>query len=351
MERSFRLEELAARIAGRVVGNGEREIRGVATLDRAGPGELSFLTNPKYRKAAEGSRAGAVLVGPGVRLAGRDLLEAPEPYVALAEILELFHPETRPPAGVSPEARIAEGVRAGRDVTIGPFAVVAAGSSIGDRVRIGAGVVVGEDCEIGDDSILYPRVVLYPGTRVGRRCRVHAGVVLGADGFGFATRKDGRHRKIPQVGRVVVEDDVEIGANTTIDRAALGETVVGEGTKIDNLVMVGHGATLGRDVLLVGQAGIAGSTRLGDRVTIAAQSGVVGHVELPDGMVLAAKSAVLFQPEPDAKLLAGSPAVDLGAWRKSQAIVKRLPELRSEVRRLRERLEALEARLATKGGS
>jgi len=349
VQRTFRLGDLAARVGGRVVGDPERELAGVATLDGAGPHELSFLTNPRYRNAARASEAGAILVGTGVQLEGPDLLVVPEPYVALAEILELFHPEPAPTAGISPDARVAAGARLGPGVAVGPFAVIDDACTIGERVRIGAGVVIGERSAVGADSVLHPRAVLYPGTRVGKRCVIHSGVVLGADGFGFATLKDGRHRKIPQVGRVVVEDDVEIGANTTIDRAALGETVVGEGTKIDNLVMVGHGARVGRHVLLVAQAGLAGSARLGDRATIAAQSGVAGHLDLPAGLVLAAKSALLSQPEPDARILGGIPAVDLGLWRKSQAIVKRLPELRSEVKRLRERLEELERRLGEGG--
>jgi UDP-3-O-[3-hydroxymyristoyl] glucosamine N-acyltransferase len=188
-----------------------------------------------------------------------------------------------------------------------------------------------------------PRVVLYRGTRVGARCRIHAGVVLGGDGFGFAT-SDGLHRKIPQVGRVVVEDDVEIGANSTVDRATLGETVIGAGTKIDDLVMVAHGVRIGPGCLLAAQAGIAGSTRVGAGVTFAGQSGVSGHLELGDRCVVAAKSAVL-RDLPPGSFVSGIPAFDHRKWRRSQALFSRLPELRSEIRKLERRLESLEQRL------
>jgi len=327
-----------------VRGTAERSIRGIATLDEAGQDDLSFLTNPRYRSAADRTQAGAVLVGAGTELAGRDLLEVDEPYRALAQLLELFHPAVQGDPGVSPDARVADDVRMGSDVRVEPFAVIGSGCELGDRVRIGAGSVLGADCLLGSDTELRPRVVLYPGTRVGRRCLIHAGVVLGGDGFGFATA-DGRHVKVPQVGRVFVEDDVEIGANSTIDRAMLGETRIGEGSKIDDLVMIAHGVRLGPGALLAAQAGIAGSARLGARATLAGQSGVAGHLELGDDVTVAAKSAVLGDLA-DRSFVCGVPAIDHRRWRRSQALFKKLPELRRELRELRERIAAIERRLA-----
>lgn len=340
MPEAFTLGQLAARVGGTVHGDPQRRIRGVATLDRAGPDQLSFLTNVKYRHAAAATRAGAVLVGPHSRLAGPDLLEVEEPYLALAGLLELFHPAPARPRGVSPDARVGEGVRLGDQVAVGSFAVVEDGASLGDRVVVGAGCVVGEGCEIGSDSELKPRVVLYPGTRVGARCLVHAGVVLGGDGFGFATTAEG-HRKVPQCGHVVVEDDVEIGANSTVDRGALGQTTIGRGSKIDNLVMIAHGVQVGPETLMAAQAGIAGSTRLGARTTFAGQSGAAGHLEIADGSVVGAKSAV-FGDLPQGAFVAGIPAVDHRIWKRSQALIRKLPEMQKEIRRLRERLAALE---------
>lgn len=345
---AFRLGELARRLNGRVHGDPERPIRGIAPLDRAGPEELSFLTNPRYRRAARASRAGALLVGPGSGLERRDLLEVDEPYLALARLLELFHPAASVPAVVSEKAHLGEGVCLGRDVAVAPFAVIADRVVLGDRVRVGAGAVIGEECEIGEDTELKPRVVLYPGTRVGRRCLVHSGVVLGSDGFGFATSGD-RHHKVPQLGRVVIEDDVELGANSTVDRGTLDETVIGEGSKIDNLVMIAHGVRIGRAALLAAQSGIAGSTRVGERTTWAGQSGAAGHLEIASGTVVAAKSAVL-QDVPQSAFLAGIPAVDHRRWKRAQASLGRLPDLRREVRELRARVEQLERRLGEEEG-
>jgi UDP-3-O-[3-hydroxymyristoyl] glucosamine N-acyltransferase len=340
---AHRLGELARRLGGRLRGDPDRLIRGVAPLDRAEPDQLSFLTNPRYRGAARATRAGALLVGPGSDLERPDLLEVEEPYLALARLLELFHPAVPAPAEVSEKAHLGAGVSLGRDVSVAPFAVVEDRAVLGDRVRVGAGTVVGEACEIGEETELKPRVVLYPGTRVGRRCIVHSGVVLGGDGFGFAT-SSGRHHKVPQLGRVVVGDDVELGANSTVDRGTLDETVIGEGSKIDNLVMIAHGVRIGRAALLAGQTGIAGSTRVGERTTWAGQSGAAGHLEIGDGTIVAAKSAVL-RDVPQGAFVAGIPAVDHRRWKRAQAALGRLPELRREVRDLRARLERLEKRM------
>ena len=340
MNEGWLLSELASAIGGRVEGNAGRRVHGVATLETAGPGDLSFLTNPRYREAAASSLAGAILVGPGVRIERFDLLVAPDPYLALAEILDRMNPAPRHSPGISPDARVAPDAQLGDAVAIAAFAVLGAGVRLGDRVSVGAGVVIGDGASVSDDTTLMPRVVLYPGTSVGSRCLIHAGVVLGGDGFGFATSK-GVHRKMPQLGRVVIEDDVEIGANSTVDRGTLGETRIGRGTKIDNLVMVAHGASIGPHGLLAAQSGISGSTRIGSHLTIAGQSGTSGHLRLGDGVVIAAKTAV-FSDIPDRSFVAGIPAVDHRAWKRSVALVKMLPELRSRLRALEDRLDALD---------
>ncbi len=341
MKDGWLLSELAGVVGGRVVGDADRRVFGVAALEDATPNDLSFLTNPRYRPFLDQSRAGAILVGPDAGIEGRDLLIVPDPYLALAEILDRMHPVRRPPPGVSEDARVSPGATVGVDVTIGPFAVVGQGARLDDRVVVGAGVVIGDGSTIGEETVLMPRVVLYPGTSVGARCLIHAGVVLGGDGFGFATAA-GTHRKVPQLGRVVVEDDVEIGANSTVDRGTIGETRIGRGTKIDNLVMVAHGVVIGPHCLLAGQAGIAGSTRLGSHVTMAGQSGAAGHLKMGDRVVVAAKSAV-FTDVPDRAFVAGTPAVDHRSWKRSLALVKMLPELRLRLREIEERLAALEA--------
>jgi len=337
---AYRLGELAERVQGKVRGDAERPIRGIDTLDRAGPEELSFLTNPRYRSAARSTRAGALLVAPGTEIEGPDLLEVSEPYLALARLLELFHPAETEPPGISEKAHIGSAVQMGHGVTVGPFAVIGDRAILGDRAKVGAGCIVGTDCRLGADAELKPRVVLYPGTQVGRRCLVHSGVVLGGDGFGFATT-DAEHRKVPQLGTVILEDDVEVGANSTVDRGTLGETRIGAGSKIDNLVMIAHGVRLGRASLLAAQAGIAGSTKIGDRTVWAGQSGAAGHLEIAAGTVVGAKSAVL-QDVPEGGFIAGIPAVDHRRWKRIQAVQAKLPEMRREIRELRARVAALE---------
>lgn len=343
MPASFPLGKLAQRVGGVVRGNPSILIHGIATLEQAGPQELSFLTHPRYRKSAEATRAAAVLVRPDSGLTGHDLLEAAQPQLALAQLLELFYPVPPHPLGVSPDARLGQDVELGQAVAIGPFAVIGDRCVIGDRAVIGAGCVLGEGCRLGRQTVLQARVVLYAGTQLGERCLIHAGVVLGADGFGFV-RDSGGHRKVLQVGRVVVEDEVEIGSNSTVDRATLGETRLGRGSKIDNLVMIAHGVDLGADSLLAGQAGIAGSTRLGPETVLAGQSGVGGHLELGARVRVAAKSAVFDDVAPGS-FVAGIPAVAHLRWKRSAALIERLPQVRRQVRELQARLAALEARL------
>ena len=331
-----RLAALAERVGGTVRGDGERWIHGIATLSAAGPDHLSFLTNAKYREAAERSRAGAVLAPRGVVLSGRDLLQVDEPYLALAVLLDVFHPATAPPPGVDRTAVVAASATVDPTATVGPLAVVGEHSQIGPRASVQALAVVGARCRVGAGSILHPHSVLYDGTQVGERCIVHSGVVLGGDGFGYATH-GGRHVKVPQVGRLVVEDDVEIGANSTLDRALLEETRIGAGTKIDNLVMVAHNVKIGKSCLLVAQSGIAGSTQIGEGVVLAGQAGVAGHVRVGSGARVAAKSAV-FKNVPDGEQVAGIPAIEAGQWRRQQALVGRLQDLQRRLRVLEERL-------------
>ena len=332
---AHRLGELAALVGGEVRGDPERRIQGVRSLAAAGPEHLSFLTHPKYREEAVRSRAGALLVGPAAELADRDLLVSDDPSWALARILAALHPAPPPAPGIHPSAVVAPGCGIDPSAHLGPLAVVGEGSRVEEGAVIHAQVVIGRGCRVGARSVLHPHVVLYDGTELGRDCILHSGVVLGSDGFGYATH-EGEHVKVPQLGRVVVEDGVEIGANTTIDRATLDETRIGSGSKIDNLVQVGHNVRLGRGCILVSQAGIAGSTALGDYVVLAGQAGVSGHLKLGDGVRVAAKSAV-FADVPAGEQVAGIPAVEAGQWRRQQAIASRLGELRRRLRELERR--------------
>jgi UDP-3-O-[3-hydroxymyristoyl] glucosamine N-acyltransferase len=339
----FTLAELAARLGARLEGDGSLRLEGIRTLDEAGPQDLACLHHPRYRPAARESGAGAFLLDQETPAPDRrPCLRVDRPYLALARALRLFHPAEPGPAGVHPTAHLGRSVRLGPEVGLGPNAVVEDGVEMGARVRVGAGTVVGERCQVGDDTVLHANVTLYPGTRVGRRCIIHAGVVLGSDGFGFATRDDGVHEKVPQLGRVIVEDDVELGAGTTVDRGSLGDTVIGSGTKVDNLVQIAHNVRIGPGTLLVAQSGIAGSTTLGRGVVIAGQSGVAGHLRVGDGAVVAAKTAV-FDDLDAGSQVGGIPAISLRAWRKAAVLQARLPEMQREIRRLRREVQALQA--------
>jgi UDP-3-O-[3-hydroxymyristoyl] glucosamine N-acyltransferase len=328
---------LAELLDGQVKGDPMRGVRWVRTLEEAGPEDLSFLTQARYLDAARASAAGAVLcTAESAARLPQDALVVADPQLALARLLELFAPPPAPSSGIHASAVVASGARVDVSAAVGPLCVVGEGAVIGPGARLEAHVVVGEDCEVGAGSVLHPHVTLYPRSVVGARCILHSGVVLGGDGFGFAT-SGGVHHKLAHLGRAVLEDDVEVGANSAIDRGLLGDTRIGAGTKIDDLVMIAHNVQVGRGCLLVAQAGIAGSARLGDGVTVAGQSGIIGHVEIGDGVVVATKSAVLG-PVESGRRVAGIPATDLAKWRRQQALVGRLGELRRRLLRLEKRL-------------
>jgi UDP-3-O-[3-hydroxymyristoyl] glucosamine N-acyltransferase len=258
----------------------------------------------------------------------------PNPYYAFACTVELFNPQERPEPGISPVAVVHAGATLGKDVSIGPFAVVEEGAVVGDRAIIMAGVYVGKRASVGDDSLLYPRVTLYHGVRVGKRAILHSGCVIGSDGFGFAPSEKG-FRKIPQIGTVEVDDDVEIGANTTIDRATLGVTRIGRGTKLDNLIQVGHNVDIGSDTVVASQTGISGSCKVGSRVMIGGQVGLAGHLEIGDGVMLGAKSGVAASiSAKEAQVWSGIPAMPHRTWLRVAMLMSSLPELFRRVKRL-----------------
>jgi UDP-3-O-[3-hydroxymyristoyl] glucosamine N-acyltransferase len=322
------LAEIVAFVGGRYGGPAGGTVDGVASLAEALEAQLSFLSNSKYAGQLASTRAGAILVGDDVQGDDERLIRVANPYFAMASVVAKYF-DCRPmPRGISPLASIAPTATLGNDVAVGPF------STIGDDVTLGDGVVIFQNVSIeagstiGEETIVYPQVSIYDRSIIGKRCIIHSGVVIGADGYGFAT-EGGRHHKIPQIGIVRIGDDVEIGAGSTIDRAALGETVIGDGTKIDDLVMIAHNVKVGRHCLLVAQVGIAGSTELGDGVVVAGQSGFSGHLKIGNGVQVAAKSAVL-DDVPDGAKVMGIPAVPFREFARREAMLRRL------VRRKRE---------------
>ncbi|HEV8673396.1 MAG TPA: UDP-3-O-(3-hydroxymyristoyl)glucosamine N-acyltransferase [Methylomirabilota bacterium] len=337
------LGELARLVGGEVRGDAALPIRGLAPLDQAQPGDLGFVSGGRYRREAEASRASALVVPLDFELPGRPLIRVAQPALAVATLLRVFHPEPAPVPGVHPTAVVADSARVAADATLLAFVVVGAGSAVESRAVLHPHVVVGERCRIGEASVLHPHVVLRGDVDIGRRVVIHAGAVLGADGFGYAF--DGsRHQKIPQVGRVVVEDDVEIGANVTIDRATLGETVIGRGTKIDNLVQIGHNTVVGADAIIVAQTGISGSCRIGNRVVLGGQVGLADHVTIGDGAQVGSQSGV-HRDVPAGGTALGSPAMPAAEARRAMAALPRLADLVRAARALERRLARVEERL------
>ncbi len=333
----FSLQELAERLGGTVAGEGALSVTGVANPDTAGPRDLIFLVEEKYRAAAAASAAGAVVAKAPVP--GKATVVVGAPRVAMAQVLELFAP-AQPGPGLHPDASVDPAARLGAGVSVGANAVVMAGAVVGDRTVLHPGVVVGPGARVGADCVLYPHVVVREACRLGDRVVVQPGAVIGSDGYGFVTLPDKTHRKMPQIGTVVVQDDVEIGANVTIDRATIGETVIGRGTKIDNLVHVGHNVHIGENGLLVSQVGISGSTSIGDRVTLAGQVGIAGHLTIGSDAVVAAKSGVT-KSLPGAAMYSGFPARPHREELRRQASLETVADLAAQVKALRAEVAAL----------
>ena len=334
----MKLSELATRLDCRLEGDGELDVTRVAGIQDAQPGDITFLANPKYEKLLATTRATAVILKEEAPAAPCAMLRARDPYLAFARAVSLFAPVSRPAPGVHALAAIAADASLGADVSVGPFVAIGEGARIGERtviypnVTIGAGATVGSDCTIHSNAAIRERCT------VGDRVILQNGVVVGGDGYGFVRRGDGTHEKIPQVAVVVIEDDVELGANTTVDRPAVGETRIKAGTKIDNLVQIGHGVTVGRNVLMAAQVGIAGSTDVEDDVVFGGQVGVGGHLTIGRGAIAVGQSGVTNSLDPGA-FVAGYPAIDSRDWRKASVLFRRLPEMKR-------RIEQLEARVA-----
>lgn len=328
-------------LSSHVAGDGAVPITSVNTLEDAGPGDISFLANPKYERMVGESRASAVVVKDDFAAPRpMNLLRTKDPYAAITMLIVEIHGYRRHPQwGLHPHANVAKTARIGDGANIGPGACIGDEVEIGRRATIYPGCYVARGCRVGDDVVLYPNVVLYDGSVLGHRVAIHAGTIIGEDGLGYAPL-GGKWIKIPQVGRVIVADDVEIGANCTIDRATLGQTVIGAGTKFSNLIAIGHGTKIGGDCMFVAQVGLAGSVTVGRRVTMAGQAGVVGHVTIGDGATIAAKAGVTNDVEPGITVL-GAPAVPIQKCKRQMALIQHLPELKRKVKGMEEEVAAL----------
>ncbi len=336
-----RLDELVARLGGELVGDGSIAVRRVATLERAGPEDLAFLSNPRYTAQLGGSRAGAVIVSTAMR----DRTDLPrivvdDPYLYFARVAQWFHPPEMPAVGVDLSARIESAIP--ETTVVGPGASIGPDVILGDHVVVGPGCHVGRGCRIGGGTRLHANVTIYHDCVVGQNGILHSGAVIGSDGFGFARERDGSWVKIPQIGRVVLGDDVEVGANTTIDRGALEDTVIGNGVKLDNQIQIAHNVRIGDRTAIAGCVGIAGSTTIGARCMIGGQAGIIGHLQIADDVVISAGTLVTKSVRKAGVYTANLPLQGHAEWAKNFAHLRHLDTLNDRIRRLEELLEGRE---------
>jgi UDP-3-O-[3-hydroxymyristoyl] glucosamine N-acyltransferase len=336
----MKLRELADRLQCEFTGDGETTIQGVAGIESAGPQDLTFLSNPRYRRKVRDTRAAAIIVSPEVDDLPLPTLRATNPYHTFARAIELFHAAVPFPSGIHPTAVVSPGAQIGPEASIGPFCFVDDDVEIGARCRLHSLVSIYREARIGEDFVAHSHAVVREQCQIGDRVILQNAAIVGCDGFGFAPQENGRYYKMRPAGTLVIEDDVEIQASSCIDRPTVGETRIGRGSKIDNLVQVGHSSTVGQDSLLCSQAGLAGSSHIGNDVILAGQVGVAGHCVIGDGVRATAQTGIP-NDVPAGQIVSGYPAIENKKWLKSAAVYARLPELYAQVRELRKELERL----------
>lgn len=338
------LKEIAKLIDGELIGPGDIAITGVAGIKEAASGEITFLANPKYLPLIDKTKASAIITSREIKPADKPIIRTENPSLAFTRVISVFAPsEIKHPKGVHSTAIVGSNVVLGKNVALGAYAVVEDGVTLGDNAIIYAGCFIGNDTKIGSDCLIYPNVSIRERVTIGSRVIIHSGAVIGSDGFGFVT-VEGRHHKIPQIGTVQIGDDVEIGANVAIDRARFDKTVIGNGTKIDNLVHIAHNVVVGENSLIIAQAGISGSTVIGNGVTIAGQAGLVGHITIGDGAILAAQAGVTKSVPPNTTV-SGYPAREHESAKRVNACVQNLPRLYNTINGLKKKIEELQAKL------
>ena len=346
----LKLKDLADRLGGEVQGNGEVMIERVATIEHAGDGEIAFLSNDRYESYARTTKAAAIIVSPQKKSLKANLLITKNPYLAFARAVAILMEEKRPGRpGIHPSAVIAEGVKLGGNVEIGPRVVIEEGAVIGDAVIIMAGAYIGPGVSVDKETVIHPNASLYRKVRIGKRCIIHSNVVIGSDGFAWAPNGVS-YERIPQVGATVVGDDVSIGAGSIINRGALNDTTIGSGTKIDSLVIISHNVEIGKNCLFVSQVGVSGSVKIGNHCTFGGQVGIAGHLTIGDNVQVAAQAGVNRDLAPD-KAYLGAPAKPINEMRRAFAAFSRLPELRNEIKRVQKRMAKITAILERDVGS
>jgi UDP-3-O-[3-hydroxymyristoyl] glucosamine N-acyltransferase len=331
---NFTAKMIADILRGTVEGDPDTTVSDVARIEEGKPGALSFLANPKYEKHIYTTGSSVIIVNQDFKPekpVGATLIRVKNAYEAFAELLNLYEKSKPKKSGISHLASISDGASTGKDLYVGEFTVISDGVVIGNNVQIHPQVYIGENVTIGDHTILYPGVKIYRDSVIGANCIFHSGVVIGGDGFGFVPNGENVYSKVPQLGNVVIEEDVEIGANTTVDRATMGSTIIRQGVKLDNLIMVAHNVEIGKNTVMAGQVGVAGSTKIGANCLFGGQAGLAGHITIADGVKIGAQAGISNSVKTEDVAIMGSPAFDLRAFYKSYAIFRNLPELRKQV--------------------
>jgi UDP-3-O-[3-hydroxymyristoyl] glucosamine N-acyltransferase len=339
------LQEIAALIGGQVIGNPDATVRDIRPVEEAGDGDLTFIANKRYAKLLKTTSATAILAPPGTEATGKNLILCGDPHAAFGKLLGMFYPLDHGASGISPEAYIEQGALVSDQATLFPRCVISRGARIDRGAVIYPGVFIGQNAVIGEDSVLYANVSVYQRCVIGKRVIVHAGAVIGADGFGFAA-PGVSNLKIPQVGIVQIDDDVEIGANTTVDRATMGKTRIGRNVKIDNLVQIAHNVVIGENSAIAAQAGISGSTRLGVSVMVGGQTGMVGHLTIGDHVRVAAASAI-HKDVASGQTVGGAPHLPYQEWLKVEACRSKLPDMRAKLEQMSRQIEELKKQIQT----
>ena len=341
---NFTAAVIAEFLKGEVEGNPDASVDDIAKIEEGKPGTLSFLANPKYEKFIYETTSSIVIVNEDFKPQkdiGATLIRVNNAYESFAALLRLYEQSKPRKSGISKMAAISESASIGEDLYVGEFTVISENASIGDGVQLYPQVYVGDNVKIGEGSVLHPGVKVYEGCEIGSHCVIHAGAVLGGDGFGFAPNQDNNFEKVPQVGKVIIEDHVEIGANTTVDRATMGATVLRKGVKLDNLVMIAHNVEVGENTVIAAQSGISGSTKVGKNCMFGGQVGLIGHITIASGVKIAAQSGITKDIKQEGIVVQGSPAFEFGPYQRSYLLFRNLPKLREQINELERNVEEL----------
>jgi len=341
---NFKASVIAGFLKGQVEGNPDAEVHDISKIEEGRPGTLSFLANPKYEKYIYETSASIVLVNKDFepeKPVSATLIRVDNAYEALASLLDLYQQSKPKKTGIHKLAGIHDNVQLGENLYIGEYVVIESNSEIGNNVKIYPQVYIGDNVKIGENTVIYAGVKIYEGCIIGSGCIIHAGVVIGSDGFGFAPQDNNNYRKVPQVGNVIIEDNVEIGANTTIDRATMGSTIIHKGVKLDNLIMVAHNVEIGKNTVIAAQTGISGSTKVGDNCLMGGQVGLAGHIEIAKGVKIGAQAGIGSSIKKEDSVIMGSPAFNLSSFYKSYAVFRKLPELRKQMIAIENELKEL----------